>query len=474
MKETASETMNANGLLTNQNLFYDKEADFTIELYNKPTYFNNSALKTFSSGYYISITEKRTTGDLYCLKANGSFDIVGKDSTIKSEGTNNIVPISDARWNINKKDYQGTVTVTTATSGKTTSARFDFAPRLTGSGSAWQVAQYNLNLTWDMSKTYTFSVYMKRNTSDVVSITLRDSNGLNQQGANINASGNVGQWQRYSMTWNPTMTSGGGVIYMTAAQTASFEVADPQIEISDHPTLFVNGSRNYVGGLASGNATAITHMDDRIATLFNNGSTGNLVISDESCVQISKYTITDTDYINALSIAYDYVSKIYVLNKYGKVFTTDPTNGTTTLIYQFSDYATNQSSGLAKYKGLHSLNNFMGMTINNTIAYFDSNFNLVFATDIQPNAIIDGIVAISHGYASGDFYMLTGTKIIKMFPNTCGVDIATIKNIIKNGFVQITNENNYALNVNIKSMDITRKRNKQDARYEIKLSGRFV
>jgi hypothetical protein len=219
----------------------------------------------------------------------------------------------------------------------------------------------------------------------------------------------------------------------------------------------------------------MAYLDNRISLLYTNGSSQSfLYVTDESGAQISKYTINDSDYSSALSMAWDGGSYVYVLCKYGKIFRTTIADGTNSLVYTSGDYTTNQSSNLSVYRGIHYYNGFFGLTINNTLTYFDSNFNRIFSTDIQANALVSSISGLSYGQNSTDFYVLTQTKLVKMFPNTCGVDIQSIKNIVANGALNLVDEKGVTIPIIILSMGIKRLRNKQDARYQIDISGKMM
>jgi hypothetical protein len=159
------------------------------------------------------------------------------------EGTTNMASINDSNWNLNKSTgVSGSVVVTSSNYPQfTTSAMFTFSTIPSG---GWQVAQYSHGISsWVTGNTYTWSIYCKKLTSDNIYIKLADANGANTHGSQIIFSGNIGEWGRVQCTWQPTITSGGSQFYITASQTAKFEVANPQIEQKAFATSFVNGTR---------------------------------------------------------------------------------------------------------------------------------------------------------------------------------------------------------------------------------------
>lgn len=185
------------------------------------------------------------SGAVFTLRPDGKF---GGGIAVE-ESTTNLLAIANSKWSINKNNFQGTMYVTTGSYSRfTTSARFDFQPRADiPAGGGWQLGQYAVDLTWNTAQTYTWSIYVKRLTTDHISIRLLDSNGTNQQGPIVtttNATAPIGQWARLTATWTPSITNGGTVFYITAGETASFECADPQVEQKSFATSFVSGNRS--------------------------------------------------------------------------------------------------------------------------------------------------------------------------------------------------------------------------------------
>jgi hypothetical protein len=236
-----------------------------------------------------------------------------------------------------------------------------------------------------------------------------------------------------------------------------------------------NGSVSSSFQLSSltGTPVAMAYLDTKIAFHYlSGGSTSYLYITGESGTQISKYTINDADFAKVTSLTWDTGSYVYALCKYGKVFRTTIADGTTTMVYSAPDYATNQSLNLAVYQGIHYCNDgIIGIVIGNTISYFDSSFNKIFSTDIPLSSLLTAVLDYSYGTLSGDSYVMTQTKIVKMFPNKCGLDIIKIKNLISMGAVTLVDDKGTSFVLIPTNMGIRRLRNKQDARYEIEISG---
>jgi hypothetical protein len=158
------------------------------------------------------------------------------------EGTTNLAIISDSRWMLNKSNYQGIMTLTDYDYFNT-SMLYNFKPRLDPSGGGWQVAGYSHGTTFTSGSAHTWSIYLRKLTSDNLTVRLVDSNAANQQGATVIFTGNVGEWNRIQSTWTPTVNTGGAWFYVSANETASFELADPQIEKKAFPTSFTVGTR---------------------------------------------------------------------------------------------------------------------------------------------------------------------------------------------------------------------------------------
>jgi hypothetical protein len=182
--------------------------------------------------------------NLYKLGSEGYFG----NGLLLEDRTTNLLPIADNKWSLNIKNYAGTFRVTSINNSDfTTSARFDFQPIIDSGTSGWQLGQYSTTgVTWVIGTTYTWSIYVRRLTSHHVTVSIRDGSSQNPQGGyqgTTDVTHPVGKWARLTHTWTATADTGGGVFYITSNDTASFEVADPQIEAKELATSFVSGSR---------------------------------------------------------------------------------------------------------------------------------------------------------------------------------------------------------------------------------------
>lgn len=310
VSEKERETLS--GAITNPNQYYEDSISIAINLYDKPTHYGKTAIRDIGSGYYFGISEKRVSGELYCLRS-GAVDVIRKDGNL----------------------------------------------------------------------------------------------------------------------------------------------------VRSIPCSF------------SGTPVAIAHMDDRLALFFSSGTTGTLYIADENCNQISKYIVTDPDYVSCSSLAWDYKNSLYVLCKFGKIFKTDYTNGTTTLIKQMDDYELNHSRVISAYKGIHFYKGFCGFISGRILTYMDSDFNVMYGNEI-PKTVLGKHDCLAYGAYTGEFTALTENKMIAIYPDVCGVEIERIRQEIKNGIVLVTDEKGSAFYFVVENMSVERKRNMQDARYEITLSGQTM
>lgn len=314
---TEKEVISVTGAISNPNEFFEKEISIEFDLYDKPTYYERSTVSKFMPNKYVGISEKRVTGELFCLRL-GTVDVMSSNGS-----------------NVSKRDY-------------------------------------------------------------------------------------------------------------------SF----------------------------AGTPISIAHMDDRLALLIRDtATTGSLYITDENCNQISKYTITDNDYLDSLSMSWDLGAQVYVLNKYGKIFNINVNTGASRLLVQYDDFIANKSNGEAKYNSLHHYLGFLGFVNSGRLTYTDSNLGAIYGNDIPPIRI-DGaaerIVGMSYGNFTGSFHILLETGIKKAYPNVCGVDIERIRKEISNGIVLVTDDKKNSFYIIVKDMQTTRNRNKQDARYVVSINGTIM
>jgi hypothetical protein len=244
-----------------------KDALIPVDFSSTHFDFNNDAI-----GIQYGNLIEPSAGAIYTSRPfEGRF---GGGVAVEMSG-NNLANVGDNYWSINKNNYQGTVTV--LDNPFTTSAQFDFESKAVPTGSGWQVAQYNHGVTtWTTGNTnqYTWSIYCRKLTEDNVTIILQDTNGLNPQGSSKVVSGNIGEWKRITNTWTPTITSGGTYFYITANETAKFELADPQIEKLPFATSFANKTRN--NGLLKYPKEVINTLEGCVSFwIYGVGDTGN-------------------------------------------------------------------------------------------------------------------------------------------------------------------------------------------------------
>jgi hypothetical protein len=80
MNRNGDTAMTANGVLSSNVLMYEREMDFTIDVYDKPTEFGDPILRTNSSKY-ISLTQSRSANKMFLLqKGTNLFDIYDSGS----------------------------------------------------------------------------------------------------------------------------------------------------------------------------------------------------------------------------------------------------------------------------------------------------------------------------------------------------------------------------------------------------------
>jgi hypothetical protein len=239
---------------------------------------------------------------------------------------------------------------------------------------------------------------------------------------------------------------------------------------------------NKTGGLVQtithafgGTPLCIAHLDNKLAILIKiSASLGYLYITDESAVQISKYTITDADYLNVNSMSWDFGNILYLLNGYGKIFQVDYTTGQSSLIKQYNDYASNLTSGTVSYTCMHRYNGYNGYIRKGILTYVDYNQDGVAGTEVPLKYGVGTIVGLAYGDFTTDFTALSSTVMIKFNPNVCAIDIERIKKEVVNGIVPITDDKNYTFYAVINEIGVTHKRNKQEQRFEVSLRGTIL
>jgi hypothetical protein len=74
--QTSSGEVTANGIISTNNDFYDKQLDFSFDIYGAPTNFSTDAMVSFSNGLYVSITDNILNDEIFCLKSNNVVDVI--------------------------------------------------------------------------------------------------------------------------------------------------------------------------------------------------------------------------------------------------------------------------------------------------------------------------------------------------------------------------------------------------------------
>lgn len=76
-----------NGTVSNPNLFYTKQIQFQIDIYEDRTSVDSVPTLSFASGTYLSVAEDRLLEQLFMLNKSGKIDVYRKDATIVSNIT---------------------------------------------------------------------------------------------------------------------------------------------------------------------------------------------------------------------------------------------------------------------------------------------------------------------------------------------------------------------------------------------------
>jgi hypothetical protein len=66
--------------------------------------------------------------------------------------------------------------------------------------------------------------------------------------------------------------------------------------------------------------------------------------------------------------------------------------------------------------------------------------------------------------------MLLGQKVLQFYPNTARIDVEYLKSIIANGQITIYDEMNIPSVLSVKDMSVLRKRNTNEAMYEVSIN----
>lgn len=228
-------------------------------------------------------------------------------------------------------------------------------------------------------------------------------------------------------------------------------------------TVALGKSLNLDGGSIVSSIVRINSSN--IACMF---PTGNLIICADNGVQIGKYTYTDQDIKDTISMTWDGNTYIYLLNKFGRIFKVNRSNGSVSTECTFADFGTNKSNAKPSYTGIHLTNNgYIGVVNGNRILYFNMQYDVIHSISLP----IDSVSSISYGQYSGSYYITTDSLLRGFLPNMSPIEVDKIKKQLSTGKITIVDENNISNSLFVKKMSIDRIRNLQDSRYEIAISG---
>lgn len=246
---------------------------------------------------------------------------------------------------------------------------------------------------------------------------------------------------------------------------------------------------SYVGtyNIVSGNSItppnaqylkSVTYTNTGMAILYNDGTESTILLTDENAVVNRNYIYTDqgTTYDgsvgNLVSIAWDFNKNIYGLNQYGNVYAIDRSTGTSSLIFSTDDCTDNLSTGNSPYNSIGVFEDqgylyIIILTNKNTLNYYDFTGNIRNSISTITNNIND----FSFCNYSGDTYFFTNSfgngNLIKLHPNTVRIDLDIIKKQISSGQVTAYDENSVPMVLDVTNIQITRKRNMNEARYVV-------
>jgi hypothetical protein len=223
-----------------------------------------------------------------------------------------------------------------------------------------------------------------------------------------------------------------------------------------------------VNTVSGGTAVAMSVSDNHVYVYYNNQT---LVAQDENNVQYAKYTYSDNDLLDVISIASLSANSIYALNKFGKIFLLSENNSENTMIYQFSDFAANKTANKSMYGAIHIVNGYIGvMKDNYKLLYFNQLFEGIHGVELDRRIT----KSISYGEFTRKMRFLVGSSLQGVYPDLCGIDIDMIKNQLATGAVRISDDSNISRYLAVTSSQVKRIRNKQDTRYEVTISGQIM
>lgn len=198
--------------------------------------------------------------------------------------------------------------------------------------------------------------------------------------------------------------------------------------------------------------------------------TGSLIICGDNGIQISKYTYSDQEIKDTVSITWDNGNFLYLLNKFGKIFKVNRNDGVVTPLFAFGDFTDNKLGNIPTYKGIHfTSSGHIGVVKGNRVIYLDSAFEVAHSIEFSDSTIN----SISFGFFSGHYFMTTQTRICGMTPNMSTIEVEKVKAQLSNGAVALTDENNISKVLFITQMSVKRIRSLQESRYEIAISGQL-
>lgn len=223
--------------------------------------------------------------------------------------------------------------------------------------------------------------------------------------------------------------------------------------------------RSFTPTGAAGTILAFCYGDSELAYLW---SSNELTFSDENGAFIRKYSYSDSDLLDICDLSQNYLTgKVYGINTYGKIFLLDSSSS---LVLQFSDFASNQTKGLKSYHSICSRSDgFLSIFKNRTMMFLNSNLEVCYGLEIDRLPL--HVTSLSSG---PDAWLMFPGEIRKARLNLAGLEVEKLRSNFANGIVLLTDENSVSRFFSIQSADIQRIRNKQDARYTLTINGTLL
>lgn len=224
--------------------------------------------------------------------------------------------------------------------------------------------------------------------------------------------------------------------------------------------------------------TSIAHCDSEIALLYAESTQATVIYFDENGNPIRKYIYSSTsfgDLAFTSSIAWDYGSNLYMMNKYGKIYVAGRTTGTSLFLMETEDFSTNKANTKVVYRSLHCINK-QGYTYLGFLKDGDKVYYVDVAMNFVAMANLDAVVSVlSYGGYSDEYLVVKNSNIVHHANvNRCRIDIDIIKKILSVGQVTMYNELNLPTVVAVKSIGVERVAHKEEARYEVSIEGSIV